>query len=40
MECALTVPMDQLYAACPVCGSYQMQATSGMEMRVKEIEID
>lgn len=40
MPCAETVPMEYLYAACPNCGSYQVQPTGGTEMRVKEIEIE
>jgi hydrogenase nickel incorporation protein HypA/HybF len=40
MECAATLPMQELFGACPQCGGYQMQATGGTEMRVKEIEID
>ncbi len=40
MPCAATVPMTELYGACPQCGSYQVQPTSGTEMRVKEIEIE
>lgn len=40
MKCAATVPMDELYGACPTCGSHQVQATGGTEMRVKEIEIE
>ena len=40
MQCAATVPMDELYGACPTCGSHQVQLTGGTEMRVKEIEID
>ena len=40
MECSDTLPMTELFGACPQCGSFQMQATSGTEMRVKEIEID
>jgi hydrogenase nickel incorporation protein HypA/HybF len=32
--------MQELFGACPQCGGYQMQATGGTEMRVKEIEID
>ena len=40
MECAETLPMQELFGICPQCGSYQMQATGGTEMRVKEIEID
>lgn len=40
MPCAATVPMTEIYGACPQCGSYQVQPTSGTEMRVKEIEIE
>lgn len=40
MPCAETVAMSELYGACPQCGSHQVQATGGTEMRVKEIEIE
>lgn len=40
MHCAATVNIHQLYEACPLCGSYQVQATGGTEMRVKELEVD
>lgn len=40
LACAQAVPMSALYTACPQCGSYQVQPTSGTEMRVREIEID
>ena len=40
MQCAATVPIDERYGACPVCGSHQVQATGGTEMRVREIGIE
>lgn len=40
MQCAATVPIAERYGACPQCGSHQVQATGGTEMRVKEIEIE
>ncbi|MCF8208631.1 MAG: hydrogenase maturation nickel metallochaperone HypA [Rhodoferax sp.] len=40
MQCADTVPLTALFEACPQCGGFQVQATGGTEMRVKEIEID
>lgn len=40
MQCSATVPMQALYDPCPHCGSYQVQATGGTEMRVKELEVD
>lgn len=39
MHCAETVPVGALYDPCPRCGSYQVQATGGTGMRVKELEI-
>lgn len=40
MQCSLSVSMQALYDPCPRCGSYQVQATGGTEMRVKELEVD
>ncbi len=39
MACAGTVPMAEVFGACPQCGGYQMQVTGGTEMRVKELEV-
>jgi hydrogenase nickel incorporation protein HypA/HybF len=40
LACAVTVPLAESFAACPRCGSYQVQPTGGTEMRVREIEIE
>ena len=40
MQCACNVPITALHEPCPTCGSYQIQVTSGEEMRVKELEIE
>ncbi len=40
MNCRQSVPIARLYEACPNCGSYQVQATGGTEMRVRELEIE
>ncbi|MGB4466658.1 MAG: hydrogenase maturation nickel metallochaperone HypA [Azovibrio sp.] len=40
LPCGATVPITELYDACPRCGSYQVQATAGTQMRIKEIEIE
>lgn len=40
MPCGETVPMQERFGACPKCGSFQVQPTSGTEMRVREIEIE
>jgi hydrogenase nickel incorporation protein HypA/HybF len=34
------VPVNALYEACPKCGSYQVQATGGTEMRVKDLLVE
>ena len=39
MSCSQTVPVTQRYDACPLCGSYQLQVTSGDELRIKELEV-
>lgn len=40
LQCAATVALEERYGSCPQCGGYQVQAASGTEMRVKEIEIE
>lgn len=40
LACTAEVPMNERYGSCPHCGSHQMQATQGLSMRVKEIEIE
>ena len=40
MQCAKSVTVKQRYDACPDCGSYQLQVSSGDEMRIKELEVD
>jgi len=39
MPCEKNVPVAELYDACPECGSFQIQVTSGNEMRIKELEV-
>lgn len=39
-RCSRTVPLPALYDPCPHCGGYQVQASGGTEMRVKELEVD
>ena len=39
MPCGTRVPLAKLGAACPACGSYQLQVLEGDAMRVKEIGI-
>jgi len=40
MPCGEPVSLERLGASCPRCGSGQVQPVKGMEMRVKEIEIE
>lgn len=40
MQCAATVAIGERFGACPQCGSHQVQATGGTEMRVKELEVE
>lgn len=40
MQCAGEVAIKRRFDECPECGSYQLQATSGDEMRIKELEVE
>ena len=40
MHCAAVVTVDQRYSPCPLCGSFQLQISSGDELKVKELEVD
>ncbi len=40
IECAASVPISNLFDACPDCGGYQVRPTCGTEMRVKELEVE
>jgi hydrogenase nickel incorporation protein HypA/HybF len=40
MPCGQEVALAALADACPHCGSFQVQPVGGMEMRVKEIDIE
>lgn len=40
LACSQSVVLAPGADACPLCGSYQLQITSGDEMRVKELEVE
>lgn len=40
LGCGETVCVNALYDPCPTCGSYQVQATGGTEMRVKDLLVE
>jgi hydrogenase nickel incorporation protein HypA/HybF len=39
MQCSASVPLAEVFGACPQCGRHQVQVTGGTEMRVKELEV-
>ncbi len=40
MGCSHSVPLAARGQACPRCGSHQLQATGGTELRVRELLVD
>jgi len=40
MQCAKNVAIKRRFDECPECGGYQLQATGGEEMRIKELEVE
>lgn len=40
MQCAKVVTVTEHYSPCPECDSYQLQISSGDELKVKELEVD
>ena len=40
MKCSKNVNVKQRFDECPVCGSFQLQVTSGDEMKIKELEVE
>lgn len=40
LDCEKTVAHSERFGACPECGGYKVQMTSGDEMRVKELEVE
>lgn len=40
LGCGETVCVNALYDPCPKCGSYQVQATGGTDMRVKDLLVE
>ena len=40
MSCSEIVTIKQRYDACPNCDSYQLQVSSGDEMKIKELEVN
>lgn len=40
MQCCKSVTVKQRFDECPDCGSYQLQVTSGDDMKIKELEVE
>lgn len=40
LECGKTVAIQQRYDACPLCDGYQVEPTGGLELKVKELEVE
>jgi hydrogenase nickel incorporation protein HypA/HybF len=40
IPCSETVTIKQRFDACPNCESYQLQVSSGDEMKIKELEVN
>jgi hydrogenase nickel incorporation protein HypA/HybF len=40
LQCAKQVEVETLGDLCPECGSHRLEITGGMEMRVKEMEVE
>jgi hydrogenase nickel incorporation protein HypA/HybF len=39
-DCATTVPVLERFAPCVECGNFCVQATSGDDLRLKELEVE
>ena len=40
LTCGQTVHIQLRYDPCPLCGGYPVEPTGGLEMKVKELEVD
>jgi hydrogenase nickel incorporation protein HypA/HybF len=39
-RCRRTVPLEERFAACPLCGIAQVRMTAGDELRLAEMEVE
>jgi hydrogenase nickel incorporation protein HypA/HybF len=39
-DCHRTVPMDDRFADCPLCGNASVRLTAGDELRLAELEVE
>ncbi len=40
LSCFKSVKLTQRYDPCPECGGYPVEVTGGIEMRIKELEVE
>ena len=40
LTCGQTVHIQLRYDPCPLCGGYPVEPTGGLEMKVKELEVE
>lgn len=40
LACGQTVHIQLRYDPCPLCGGYPVEPTGGLEMKVKELEVE
>ncbi len=40
LDCEEKVPLAERFGACPQCGRYRVQMTTGDELKIREMEID
>jgi hydrogenase nickel incorporation protein HypA/HybF len=40
LTCGNATPLRFRYDPCPLCGNYPIEPTHGLEMRVKELEVE
>lgn len=40
LNCGATVPIAAFYDPCPRCGGYQVRATGGTQLRVKDLVVE
>lgn len=40
VACGKTVPIAQRYDPCPECGGYQIRPNGGLELKVRELEVE
>ena len=40
MHCGETVTIKERYDSCPQCGSYELHATGGQDLRIRDLEVE